>query len=423
MSLNSSAKNAAFSVVVSNTAAARYQWYFENSPLSSRTNATLTIVGVVTNSTGHYSVVITNFEGATTSRLALLTVAQPDFGPQAVSGLSSMTSYRGQNGLIVHVNVTGSSSGAVWGTGIYTDDSALQAAAVHAGYLTNGEMGALVVEILPGQSSYVGTTSHGVTSSSYGVWWAVIRSSVSVQASRAQPLSRVSWIGGTASFAVQAAATARLSSNGSIMAFQLVNETNTILTLSNLTSADAGTYAVTARTILGTNTSEIAALIVVDPTPGSPPVNAATYANNLSYLDGEVYRVIVTGSTNPNSLYGSGIYTLDSSLSLAAFTVACFHRVNKARLHCSCYPCSRNSPLHAQCGDFAFPKFFLSSIRFPCPHTYDHAAPVGSRRADGRLGELQCLRHQSHCTHPIPMAAQRQQSSWRNQCHALGEQR
>src|SRR4029077_1659423 len=50
---------------------------------------------------------------------------------------------------------------------------------------------------------------------------------------------------------------------------------------------------------------------------GSPPVNAP-YANSLGYLDGEVYRVIVTGSTNPNSLYGSGIYTLDSSLSLAA---------------------------------------------------------------------------------------------------------
>ena len=97
-----------------------------------------------------------------------------------------------------------------------------------------------------------------------------------------------------------------------------MNETNTVLTLSNLTSADAGTYAVTARTSLATNTSEIAALIVVDPTPGSPPVNAPAYANGLSYLDGEVYRAIVTGSTNPNSLYGSGIYTLDSSLSLAA---------------------------------------------------------------------------------------------------------
>src|SRR4030095_15112344 len=114
-------ENAAFSVVVSNTAAARYQWYFETSPLSSRTNATLPLVGVVTNSTGRYSVVITNFEGATTSRLALLTVAEPDFGPQVVSGLYNMTSYRGQNGLIVNVTVTGSTRGAVWGNGIYTD--------------------------------------------------------------------------------------------------------------------------------------------------------------------------------------------------------------------------------------------------------------------------------------------------------------
>src|SRR5262249_1776059 len=39
-------ENTSFSVVVSNTTGAGYQWYLENSPLSSRTNATLTIVGL-----------------------------------------------------------------------------------------------------------------------------------------------------------------------------------------------------------------------------------------------------------------------------------------------------------------------------------------------------------------------------------------
>src|SRR3974390_2889721 len=58
-------ENASFSVVVSNTTGAGYQWYLESSPLSSRTNATLSLVGLSTNSAGHFSVIITNMDGAT----------------------------------------------------------------------------------------------------------------------------------------------------------------------------------------------------------------------------------------------------------------------------------------------------------------------------------------------------------------------
>jgi hypothetical protein len=83
----------------------------------------------------------------------------------------SVTSYRGQNGIQVTCNCTSSAtaSGTVWGTSIYTDDSALCRAAVHAGAITlsGGEIHAI---IRPGQSSYVGSTQNGVTSYSYGAW-------------------------------------------------------------------------------------------------------------------------------------------------------------------------------------------------------------------------------------------------------------
>src|SRR5579883_906359 len=310
-------ENAAFSVVVSNTTGAGYQWYLENSPLSSRTNATLTLVGVSTNSAGHFSVVITNMDGATTSRVATVTVTQPDFGPQALA-LNNMTSYRGQNGLLVNVTVTGSLGGGVWGTDIYTDDSTLAAAAVHAGYLTNGELGTLIVEILPGQSSYTGSTRNGVSTFSYGSWAGSFQIVGLAPAFVVEPFSHVAWTGASVVFSAQATARDSISyqwkHNGSPLNWQ----TKSSLTLSNLTANDAGTYAVTAWTTTATNTSETATLVVIDPDPGSPPVNAPYYANGLSYLDGEVYRVIVTGSTNPGSLYGSGIYTLDSALSLAA---------------------------------------------------------------------------------------------------------
>lgn len=78
--------------------------------------------------------------------------------------------YRGQDGAVLTFEVTGDVSGAVWGDDVYTDDSRLAAAAVHAGILQPGETGPVRVEILPGQDSYQGATRNGVTSGSYANW-------------------------------------------------------------------------------------------------------------------------------------------------------------------------------------------------------------------------------------------------------------
>jgi LCCL domain len=56
----------------------------------------------------------------------------------------------------------------VWGTDIYTDDSSICSAAVHAGLITAKEGGNVTIRIKPGQSSYVGTTRNGVSSQDYG---------------------------------------------------------------------------------------------------------------------------------------------------------------------------------------------------------------------------------------------------------------
>jgi hypothetical protein len=66
--------------------------------------------------------------------------------------------------------VVGAGNGTVWGTDIYTTDSHLGTAAVHAGILKPGQRGIVRVRILPGQSNYVGSTRHGVTTSGYGRW-------------------------------------------------------------------------------------------------------------------------------------------------------------------------------------------------------------------------------------------------------------
>ena len=66
--------------------------------------------------------------------------------------------------------VTGSSQGAVWGSDVYTSDSSLPAAAVHAGVLKVGERGIVRVRLAAGQQSYEGSERNGVASQSYGPW-------------------------------------------------------------------------------------------------------------------------------------------------------------------------------------------------------------------------------------------------------------
>jgi hypothetical protein len=82
----------------------------------------------------------------------------------------TLVNYRGRVGKSFYFQVTGTTVGVVWGTGIYTDDSRLATAVVHAGILGNGQKGIVKVTIVAGQSGYQGSTSNGVTSHPYGAW-------------------------------------------------------------------------------------------------------------------------------------------------------------------------------------------------------------------------------------------------------------
>ena len=79
-------------------------------------------------------------------------------------------SYRGLDGMQISCDCgAGSGGGAVWGTDLYTDDSTVCAAAVHAGAIS-ASGGPVVVTIQPGQSSYTGSTRNGVSTYSYSSW-------------------------------------------------------------------------------------------------------------------------------------------------------------------------------------------------------------------------------------------------------------
>ncbi len=71
-------------------------------------------------------------------------------------------------GRTVHFRVTGSLTGNIWGTDIYSLDSNIAQAAVHAGILADGEEGVVSLTIVPALNQFVGSTRNGVTSKNTG---------------------------------------------------------------------------------------------------------------------------------------------------------------------------------------------------------------------------------------------------------------
>ena len=91
-------------------------------------------------------------------------------GQRVLPDPGTLTTYQGKNGQVFYFTVKGAVIGTVYGTDVYTDDSQLATAAVHAGILKNGETGKVKVTIWPGQASYNGSTRNNINSSSYGRW-------------------------------------------------------------------------------------------------------------------------------------------------------------------------------------------------------------------------------------------------------------
>src|SRR5262245_32895159 len=91
---------------------------------------------------------------------------------EALPDPGNLTRLSAQAGKTLVFRVTGAQPGAtgVWGTGTYTVDSPLAAAAVHAGVLRPGQTGLVRVTVLGPMPTYTASTQNGVTSSGYGTY-------------------------------------------------------------------------------------------------------------------------------------------------------------------------------------------------------------------------------------------------------------
>jgi hypothetical protein len=79
--------------------------------------------------------------------------------------------HRGSNGrMVAYTCPPNGSPGSVWGTDVYTDDSSICTAAVHAGLITLARGGNVTIEIMGGRPSYTGSSRNGITTGGYSSW-------------------------------------------------------------------------------------------------------------------------------------------------------------------------------------------------------------------------------------------------------------
>jgi len=90
------------------------------------------------------------------------------WGQYTPGELRSVESQVGQSFLS---QVAGDTMGPLWGTDVYTSDSNLGTACVHAGLLGPGEEGAVRVTIVRPPRTFKGSQRHGVTSTDWTTGW------------------------------------------------------------------------------------------------------------------------------------------------------------------------------------------------------------------------------------------------------------
>jgi hypothetical protein len=184
-----------------------------------------------------------------------------------IAAPASLTGYRSRAGQSFQFLLTGATSGSVWGTDVYTDDSSLSRAAVHAGVIAPGETKAVTVTVLPGQASYTASTRNGVTTSSWGGWSGSFSfagssggsfsggtTTVAALASGYVPVSLSYTVGGRLVLPISITGTGPFSYQWFLNGNAIAGATSNPYVIDSLTAAAAGAYTVRVTNPAGAQT-------------------------------------------------------------------------------------------------------------------------------------------------------------------------
>ena len=245
---------------------------------------------------------------------------------------ANLVGYRNKVGSVFQFTVTGSNTGAIWGTDVYTDDSSVATAAVHAGVLAVGETKTVTITILPGQSSYTASTRNNIKASSWGPWtgsysFAGAGTVTGTSVATARPTLAPGFTFSATSYAAGGRLVIPISViGGGTYTYQwylnnvlIAGATANPYIVDTLTTANAGAYTVDVTNALGT-TRLTAATITVGAT-GSPVISLQPISKTV--VPGATFTLATNASGS-----GLGYQWLRNGTALAGETGAILLRQN-----------------------------------------------------------------------------------------------
>lgn len=86
-----------------------------------------------------------------------------------ISWTTAATAFNGEDGKTFKFECPpDGTAGTIWGSDVYTADSSICTASVHAGLINLEDGGIVTIEYRPGRATYGSTVRHGITSNTYG---------------------------------------------------------------------------------------------------------------------------------------------------------------------------------------------------------------------------------------------------------------
>ena len=271
--------NASFSVSAAGSAPLFYFWLKNNSPLANGGNiagvatTNLLLSAVTTNDAASYSVIVSNSLGTITSPAATLTVSLP---PAIVTSPASATLIAGSN---VTFTVTASGTAPLAYQWLKNG-----AALANGGNVAGATTATLALANLSAAdaANYSATVANAVGSATSA---AATLTVLVPPAITTAPASATVVLGNPVSFSATAAGTAPLSFQWLKNAVAIPGAVANVLTLSAVTTNDAGNYSVVVTNIAGSAASSSAALTVLVPPSitAQPASTSAVAGSNVSF--------------------------------------------------------------------------------------------------------------------------------------------
>jgi Bacterial Ig domain/Immunoglobulin domain len=261
--------NVTFTVGATGTAPLSYQWQKNSVNISGATSSSLTLAAVTSASSGSYRAIVSNSAGSATSAAATLTVTTTATAPSITTQPVSQSVNAGAN-VTFTVGATGTAP-----LSYQWQFNSLNISGATSSSLT------LTAVTSANAGSYRAIVSNSAGSATSTAATLTVNTPVVAPTIATQPVSQTVTAGANVTFTVGATGTAPLSYQWQFNSVNISGATSSSLTLTSVTSANAGSYRAIVSNSAGSATSAAATLTVNavgTPTITSQPVSQTVTA-------------------------------------------------------------------------------------------------------------------------------------------------